>query len=218
VEKTFDEIAGEWNERHAEARAWLPLFLKYFKKTDVVLDAGCGNANNSIAIAPLVKKIYAIDVSRNMLKFARKNVRNNKLNRKISLKRASVLSLPFKNSFFDVCAYFAVVHHFQRAADRKKVFREMNRVLKSGGRAFVTVWNKINAKALARPANRNMFVNFTKKTGEQVPRMHHFYAEREIISLAEKSGFAVLKLFFEKSGKRVAKAKGKNLCLVLRKA
>ncbi|MFH0922842.1 MAG: class I SAM-dependent methyltransferase, partial [Candidatus Micrarchaeota archaeon] len=159
VEKAFDEIASEWNERHADARAWIPLFLKNFKKTDVVLDAGCGNANNAIAIALLVKKICAIDVSRQMLKFARKNVKAAGLNKKISIKRASALSLPFRDSFFDVAAYFAVVHHFQRAADRKKVFSEMSRVLKRGGFALVTVWNKLAKAENLCSSNRNMFVN-----------------------------------------------------------
>ncbi|MFH0836133.1 MAG: hypothetical protein V1834_03150, partial [Candidatus Micrarchaeota archaeon] len=60
-------------------------------------------------------------------------------------------------------------------------------------------------------------VNFTKKTGEKIPRMHHFYSEREIVSLAKKSGFNLVSLFYEKNGKRVSKEKGKNLCLFLRK-
>lgn len=207
VEKAFDAIASEWNERHSDARAWLPLFLKSFKKSDVVLDAGCGNANNAIAIAPLVKKIYAIDVSREMLAFARRNVRKNKLTKKISIKRTSVLSLPFKNGFFDAAAYFAVVHHFQKKSERSLAFSEMNRVLKNGGLALVTIWNK---------ASGNRSIAFVAKNN-RVPRLHHFYSEREITFLAKKSGFSVVSLFYEKSGKAVAKEKGKNLCLVLRK-
>ncbi|MFH1056668.1 MAG: class I SAM-dependent methyltransferase [Candidatus Micrarchaeota archaeon] len=214
----FNVIAEEWNEKHSKARAWVPLFEKFLKKTDVLLDAGCGNGVNSIALAPFVNKICAFDASPKMVFYARKNVRQAGLGKKISVKKASIFKIPFKNSFFDVVAYFAVVHHFAKPAEWKKVFSEMNRVLKKGGLAFVTVWNKFNAKELERLAHRNMLVSFVKKTGEKIPRMHYFFTERELVALVEANGFAVKEKFYEKSGKRVAREKAKNLCLVLRKA
>jgi ubiquinone/menaquinone biosynthesis C-methylase UbiE len=218
VVQAFDTIAEEWNEKHPQRRAWVPLFERFLKKTDVLLDAGCGNGINSIALAPFVKKICAFDASPKMVFYAKKNVTQAGLCKKINVKKASVFRLPYKPSFFDVVAYFAVVHHFAKPKEWKKVFSEMNRVLKKGGLAFVTVWNKFKAQELERLAHRNMMVHFVKKTGERIPRMHYFFTEEELVELAEKHGFKVKEKFYEKSGKKVAKEKAKNLCLVLQKS
>ena len=217
VVKAFDSIAGEWNEKHPAPRAWVPLFKTFLKKKGVLLDAGCGNGVNSIAFAPLVEKIYAIDASRRMVEFARVNVSSNGLNDKIIVKKASILSLPFNDSFFDAVAYFAVIHHFAKPREWRKIFSEMRRVLKRGGLAFVTAWNKLKAEQMEAHAQKTMFVHFTKKTGERVPRLHYFFGELELARLAEENGFRVKSVFYERGGKKSDRAKGKNLCLVLRK-
>ena len=217
VVRAFDTIAEEWNEKHSQRRAWVPLFERFLGENDVLLDAGCGNGINSIALAPFVKKVFAFDASPKMVSYAKKNVSQAGLGKKITVRKASVLNVPYKNSFFNAAAYFAVVHHFFKPNEWAKIFSEMNRVLKKGGLAFVTVWNKFNAAEMERLGHRNMMVNFVKKTGEKVPRMHHFFTEEELVELAKKHGFEINEKFYEKSGKRVAKEKGKNLCLVLEK-
>lgn len=217
VVEVFDLIAGDWNEKHHKARAWVALFKKFLEETDVVLDAGCGNGINSIELAPLVKKIYAIDASPRMVSFAKENVAKASLNEKVEVSEASVLSLPFEDSQFDVAAYFAVVHHFDKPAEWKKLFSEANRVLKKNGLAFVTVWNKVNADERMKLATKSMFINFKKKTGEELPRLYYLFDRSEIEKLAEDSGFAVEEVFFEESGKMVSEEKCKNLCMVLKK-
>ena len=42
---------------------------------------------------------------------------------------------------FDAVLLVAIVHHFFEPADRLKVLSEARRVLKTGGRLYLTVWN-----------------------------------------------------------------------------
>ena len=204
VSKAFDAIAEEWNAKYSKPRSWVRLFEKHLKKTDIVLDAGCGNAVNAIALANRVKKIYAIDDSGKMVGIAKENVAKAGLENKIMVEKASVLKLPF-----DVVMYFAVVHHFAKPSEWNKIFSEMRRVLKPNGLVFITVWQK-------RGLNGKVLVSFPKKTGERVKRLYYFFEEEGVKRLSEESRFKVKEMFYEKKGMRAAKEPGDNLCLVLR--
>ena len=111
-------------------------------------------------------------------------------------------------------AYFAVIHHFAKPNEWKKIFSEMRRVLKPKGLAFVTVWNKLKG---LETEPKVVFLGFPKKNGERVPRMHYFFEEGQLTCLAEESGFIVEEVFYERNGEKTTKGKGRNLCLVLSK-
>jgi len=214
VLEVYDSVAESWNKRHYKTRSWIRFFRPMLKKGDVVLDAGCGNAVNAISFAPFCKKIYAVDFSQKMVFFAKKNVRKAKLSKKIAVSKADVLALPFKDSFFDVAAYFAVAHHFFGKRDLQALFSEMSRVLKKKGIAFVTVRGE--AWSL-EAANKTMFFNYTAKTGRALPLIYSFLGKKTLVSAASKNRLALRKFFFERKGVLCRKKEARNLCLVLQK-
>lgn len=100
-----------------------------------VLDCGIGCASLSIALDSILKQpadYYGIDTSVEMLLKAKAKMRHVGLNP--CLKQANVLSLPFDDQSFDV---IMAAHILEHLPDPKLALKEMVRVLKPGGTAFL---------------------------------------------------------------------------------
>jgi ubiquinone/menaquinone biosynthesis C-methylase UbiE len=187
-------------------------------KNAVVLDAGCGNARNAVVIAeqPKVKRVFAVDVSARMLVFARKRVKTAGLTKKITLVKADFARrLPLRNASIDAAFYLASLHHLKKS-QQQTAFKEMARVMKPGGLAFVSVWNKAQRKFWEN-RSKHFFVSWTKRGGGRVKRFHYFFEEKELEALGESAGFEIVDSFFERGGARAQEKEAKNLCVVFRK-
>ncbi|OYT42336.1 MAG: hypothetical protein B6U78_01455 [Candidatus Aenigmarchaeota archaeon ex4484_224] len=100
MQKIWDEIAKEYSKRKffgfdlfKEEKEKLPIFLENCK---TILDAGCGTGRHLNFFEKLDKKVVGIDISKKMIKEARKKFRG-------YLAIGNILSLPFKDKAFD-CA------------------------------------------------------------------------------------------------------------------
>lgn len=213
--KVYDLIADRWNEKHYKARSWTRYFRKFIAKKGFLLDAGCGNAINSISLAPLTKKIYAIDLSRQMVSHAKSNVSKSNLSRKISVRQGDVLKLPFKDSFFDYAACFAVLHHFLDEKEWEKAFGELNRVLKKGGLAFITIKNINHANRGSK--GKVVKLNFSDDKAPDKSRVYYLIEKKALLLMVKKHGFKVKSFFYEKKGFLTNQKSGFNSCLVLEK-
>lgn len=101
--------------------------IKLFKikKTDKVLDLGCGDGLNIVLLNDLgIKKVVGVDISRDLLKEARKNCP------KAKLYVGSAEKLPFRVNMFDIIFVDSVFHHL---LDYDKAIKEIRRVLKKNG-------------------------------------------------------------------------------------
>ena len=91
-----------------------------------VLDLGCADGlNTSILLERGVKKIIGIDISRDLIKLARKN------NPQAKFYVGSAEALPFKANQFDVVLVDSVFHHLLKY---DKPIKEIKRVLVKGGK------------------------------------------------------------------------------------
>jgi ubiquinone/menaquinone biosynthesis C-methylase UbiE len=99
-----------------------------------ILDAGCGTGGMLSWLARYSGngKVVGIDLSPIALEFCRKSNDN-------ELIEASVTSLPFEDSSFDLITSFDVLVQLPGENDDEIALREMYRVLKPGGIAFVRV-------------------------------------------------------------------------------
>ena len=108
----------------------------------------------------------------------------------------------------------ATYHHIKGEVEREIAFNELWRILKPGGEAFVTTWNRWQPRFLLKP--KVLYVPWHKKD-KALYRYYYLFSYRELEKLAEKSGFLVLKSFPEASYRFPLKYFSKNICLLLKK-
>ena len=91
---------------------------------------------------------------------------------------------------------------------------ELKRVLKPGAEAFITAWNYWQTRF--RFGRRDVLVPW--KQGEQeVQRYYHLFTYGELIRLAEKAGFDVIRAYPESSYGFPVKMFSRNICLLVKK-
>lgn len=101
------------------------------------MEVGCGTGIFTEELAKTGCELIATDLSENMLSKAKERLKSYP---NISFGQASVYSLPFGNSSFDVVVLAEVLQHIE--ADRS--LTEVNRVLSSGGRVAFILPNILN--------------------------------------------------------------------------
>ncbi len=132
-EQKFDESADLFAMRH---RRW-GIDVEWFKgKT--CLDAGCGGGRYLVALAKLgAQKVCGIDISAEALKAAEERARTRNLSDRIEVGHASVLQIPYPDNQFDYVVSSGVIHH---TPDPQRAYQELVRVLKPGGKIFLSVY------------------------------------------------------------------------------
>ncbi len=109
-----------------------------------VLDLGCGGGHASFAVAPVVEKVIAYDLSAEMLDVVASAARERGLDN-LAVRQGSADRLAFPDASFDlVCTRFSV-HHWRNVP---QALREILRVLKPGGR-FIVIDTAAPADVLA---------------------------------------------------------------------
>lgn len=98
------------------------------KKSDIILDIGCGTGRFTIPIAKKCKKVIAVDISEEMLGVAKDKSKN--IDNIHYLKLDASRKLPFKNNYFDKIVCTLVVSHIKNL---EKFLKEIKRVLKKRG-------------------------------------------------------------------------------------
>jgi ubiquinone/menaquinone biosynthesis C-methylase UbiE len=102
-----------------------------------VLDVGCGTGTLALAAKRRVGRegaVHGIDPSPEMIARARSKARSRDLD--VAFDEAVVQSLPFPDETFDAVLAVLTVHQLPHD-DLQKALREIERVLKPGGRLFV---------------------------------------------------------------------------------
>jgi ubiquinone/menaquinone biosynthesis C-methylase UbiE/DNA-binding transcriptional ArsR family regulator len=130
----FGRVQGQWdtvrNELFGEVftfHSLLPLLPKHW----VVADLGCGTGNAAELLAPVVKRVIAIDQSEAMLSAARKRLAGLT---NLEFVLADLERLPLRDGSVDAAVCSLVLHHMGEPA---LACREMARILKPGGTCLV---------------------------------------------------------------------------------
>jgi len=158
-----------------EINDWI-LGILDLKEGERVLDVGCGNGKQVIAYARKVPLglVVGTDVSSQLLKEAQMRVKQEKV--KVSfIKHDANLPFQFKDNSFDVGSCCFAIYYF---LDIEKFLLEMKRVLKEGGRIFITGPTLENAK--------KMLLLHSKITSREVSQLRERRMRDEIIPLVKK--------------------------------
>lgn len=102
---------------------------KFSEHSQLILDVGCSDGvfTNKILGYTKAKKVYAIDVVKSSVDWARKHWKKNK---KLVFKQGDAHNLKFKDNYFDSVYCLEALEH---VADPKKAIREFKRVMKPNG-------------------------------------------------------------------------------------
>jgi ubiquinone/menaquinone biosynthesis C-methylase UbiE len=127
-----DELSGGRSKAYYQGR----LKALGFEKMDRVLDAGCGTGQWAVALASLNKRVDAVDVDDDCLRFSGLLASSeNAMN--CHVHKASIAALPFAANTFDGITCYSVL--MLCGKHPLEVFNEFNRVLKPGGKLYLSV-------------------------------------------------------------------------------
>ncbi len=208
----FDRIAPSWyNFRHFSIfRPELEELARRWNEGKL-LNLGCGHGPDFLPFANGNFELYGVDSSVEMLKLARKYAE--KFNFKVNLYHASVTNLPFPDNSFDWAISVATYHHLKTGEERRTALKELYRVLKPGGEAFITVWNRTHPRFLLK--GKETLVPWKLKD-ETLSRYYYLFTYSELVKMVKEAGFTVLRVFPEKSH-RGLKYLSRNICILAKK-
>ena len=207
----FNQIAPAWyNYRHRTIfRAELEALANSWQ-SGKLLNLGCGHGADFM---PFTRKfeLYGIDFSDGMLKMARKYAL--KHNFEVNLTAADFCHLPYNNEAFAFVIAVAALHHLKKA-QQPEAFQELKRVLKPGGAAFITVWNRRQPRFWFK--GKEMMAPW-KARDKTLYRYYYLFTYGELKKSAEKAGLTVTKIFPESTYRFPVKAFSRNICLLVKK-
>jgi lysine 2,3-aminomutase len=148
VRKVYETIADEYDERipgngvvdEIFTESETAFLLGKVQSDDDVLDMGCGTGRFTIPLAERARSVAGLDMSPMMLLTARKKLADRGL--EADLCEGDMADLPFPDASFDVVVSMLALMHIPRQ-DRQKVFHEVARVLRPGGRLLIGVKNSV---------------------------------------------------------------------------
>ena len=210
--EAFNQIAESWYR----VRHW-PLLRQEIEELaqkwegGKLLNVGCAHGPDFL---PFRKdfELLGLDTSTRMLRQALRY--SAKFHFQANLVLADAVSLPFPDNTFDRAISVATYHHIEGIKERERAFRELRRVLKPGGEAFITVWNHWQPRFWLKSKEQQVPWRLKGKT---VYRYYHLFSYGELKRLLARADFRIIALSPEKSYHFPVKNFSRNICAVVKK-
>jgi tRNA (uracil-5-)-methyltransferase TRM9 len=212
--EVFDRIAPGWyNRRHRTIfRYELDELAKRWAKGRL-LNIGSGHGADFLSFIGNDRfELHGLDISKEMLRFAQKYSLKFKFCPR--LVQADAVLLPYKNETFDMAIAVAAYHHIRGIEQPREAFAELFRVLKPGGEAFITVWNRWQPKFWLR--RKDTYVKWRTRD-EELNRYYHLFSRQEIERMVKRAGFTLLRSSAESAFHFPMKLFARNICLLIKK-
>jgi len=185
----WDRIAARYDERmrrqFANAYERSPQkVLEAVRPDQTVLEIGSGTGLITLAVAPHVRQITAVDLSPQMLAIAQAKAQQRGLTN-IDFHVADGYALPFDDGAFDAVLLFNILHIVQNPG---AILQEAHRLLKPGGRVFSAT------DCYGEPAPRSIRLILAGQKLMNwlgtIPFMH-YYKKDELERLLERCSFVI---------------------------
>jgi len=210
--EVFDRMAPGWYgfRHHSIFRLELEALAKRWQRGSL-LNVGSGHGPDFLPFKDNFD-LYGVDFSAGMISMGLRYSR--KFGFPVKLQVADARALPFSGNTFDWAIAVAAYHHLQGRDEQIKALRELLRVLKPGGEAFLTVWNHCQPRFWFK--GRETAVPW-KAQGQVVQRYYYLFTYWEFENVVKKAGFRLLKSFPETSYHLPIKYFSRNICLLVQK-
>lgn len=196
-EIVWNSIAKKW----ADFRTVISPSVKKFldESGGKFLDIGCGSGRNFIKSDKI--EFYGIDFSKKMIKLAERRAKKLKIN--ITLKKSNSDNLPFKDNEFDSVLCYAVLHCIDDSKKRESTIKEIYRVLKPGGKAFISSWGDKSPRL--KNKGKECFVPWTIRGEDKAKRYTYVFSLNELENLVKKAGFKIIRSWEERNVNLIVK-------------
>ena len=131
--------ANPWSDEEffaAGRRDWvglLPYWQRYGIDLASCLEIGCGAGRMTIHLAEMFQRVHAVDVSEDMLAYARERVSGSN----VTFELVNGIALPLADASVSAAFSTHVFQHFDSADHAFKYFAEIGRVLAPGGTMMI---------------------------------------------------------------------------------
>jgi tRNA (uracil-5-)-methyltransferase TRM9 len=209
---TYNQIASSrYNFRHhSRFQVELENLARRWGKGKL-LNVGCAHGPDFPPFASSFE-LHGVDYSTEMLQLAQKYA--DKYHFSVNLQEADARKLPYNNDFFDFAIAIAIYHHIEDSEGRTQALKELYRVLKPGGEAFITVWNKWQPRHWLKKKHFMSPWNTKEKT---LFRYYYLFTYGELEKLVRQAGFEIIKSFPESRYKFPIKTFSRNICVLVKK-
>jgi len=176
--RIYDSLYGE--EQNAKIKSILRMVKT--RCEDLVLDAGCGTGLLIDHVAARVNHFVGLDVAEKALKVASERSRRLRIRRNVSLIRADVDALPFRDNIFDKIFALTLL---QNVPEPCRTLREMVRAAKDMSEVAVT--------GLKKRFTEEDFSEIIRRIGMECllvedPEIHDFIAVIKVNKVKDKYG------------------------------
>ena len=182
VQESYDLIAEHFKNTRVFTWKWTDNFMETINNNSIILDIGSGNGRNTKYNNHI---ILGLDISFEQLKM------NNEKGYSL---HSDMINIPFKDNTFDAIISIASFHHLKNVEERDMCLKEMNRILKTGGKILLSIWS-INQPEKTKRKFINYgdtIVNWNTNRKDQngnfiiIPRYYYIFKINEIKELIEK--------------------------------
>ncbi|MDD2387860.1 MAG: class I SAM-dependent methyltransferase [Bacteroidales bacterium] len=159
--------------------------LKMISEIDIddnakILDVGCGPGEMVKDLVQLNRKVYGIDIAKEMVQIANERIKKESINlAQVNIAEGDIENLNFDDDFFDVIICSGVVEYLK---DDVTWLSEIKRTLKTNGYLIINVTNKYSVRrwttSIIEKIKSSKFfygiMNFFKETILRKGKLHHF--------------------------------------------
>ncbi|KMK75150.1 SAM-dependent methyltransferase [Alkalihalobacillus pseudalcaliphilus] len=205
VQEQFGKNAQNYvtSQSHAKGKDLGKLLeISECKSNMSVLDIATGGGHVANALAPLVKHVTALDLTKEILKAAESFITSNGI-KNVSFIEGSADELPFDEAVFDMITCRIAAHHFPEV---HSFLKEAYRVLKPGG-IFLLIDNvapeqddfdhfynwveKARDYSHQRAYKKSEWLRMTEEVGFELREMHRFEKDFHFETWCEKMSVSV---------------------------
>lgn len=184
VTEMFDNIAGKYDLLNRVLSLGIDTIWRkkaisqlHTLQPKKILDVATGTADVAIEMVKRLQpeKIVGLDISKEMLAVGQTKIEKKGIDNIIELTQGDSENLPFEDNSFDAITVAFGVRNFENL---KKGMREMNRVLRPGGRLVVLEFSKPTMFPLKQGYNfyfKNILPNIGKFTSKDPKAYQYLY-------------------------------------------
>jgi len=205
----YDEIAESWYRLRHWTRFKVELTdLAARWNRGRLLNVGCAHGPDFLPFKGSFE-LYGLDSSGQMTRMALRYAA--KFGLTPHLVTADAVCLPFRDQTFDYAVSVAAYHHIGSGQLRLEALKELRRILKPGGEAFITVWNRWQKEFW----NRGSEIMVPWKTGgREILRYYYLFTYPEFERTLKQAGFRIIKIFPEYGYRFPIKWFSRNICVL----